>query len=98
MKTFGKIVCLLGHKKIDVIKMDIEGSEIDVLDFILDSKVEVKQLLIAFHHRFSKKNLSESKKIIKKIKSKGYKIVGVSSSLEEFTFLKKGIKYENSSC
>ncbi len=42
----------LGHKKIDVLKMDIEGAEYEVVHCILKSEIRPKMLLIEFHHRF----------------------------------------------
>lgn len=38
------------HSKIDVLKMDIEGSEFDVIDFILENNIDIKHLLIEFHN------------------------------------------------
>ncbi len=42
----------LGHDHIDLLKMDIEGSEYDVLDDIQESKIQINQLLVEFHHNF----------------------------------------------
>lgn len=42
----------LGHTRIDLLKMDVEGAEYGVLDDLLASGVPVTQLLVEFHHRF----------------------------------------------
>lgn len=52
MKLLGDIMNELGHKHIDVLKMDIEGSEYDVIEDILNAPVLIGQILIEFHDRF----------------------------------------------
>ena len=42
------------HKKIAFLKMDIEGSEYDVLENIVKSNLFIGQILIEFHDRFLK--------------------------------------------
>jgi FkbM family methyltransferase len=42
---------LLGHHKIDLLKMDIEGAEYEVIDSILNHQIEVGILLVEFHAR-----------------------------------------------
>jgi len=42
----------LGHDRIDVLKMDIEGAEYDVIDDIVKMNLDVGQFLIEFHGRF----------------------------------------------
>jgi len=46
MKTFDDITRELGHNHIDVLKMDIEGSEYDVIGTILASPVTIDQILV----------------------------------------------------
>jgi hypothetical protein len=43
---------LLGHYRIDLLKLDIEGAEYDVIRDMLVSSIDVRQLLVEFHHRF----------------------------------------------
>ena len=43
----------LGHNRIDILKMDIEGAEYEVIEDIISSTVPIQQVLIEFHHRFS---------------------------------------------
>ena len=51
MKSWKDILNSLGHKKIDIVKMDIEGAEYHVLESILESPVLINQILIEFHDR-----------------------------------------------
>ena len=89
MKSLADIMNELGHKHIDVLKMDIEGSEYDVIDNILDSKISITQILIEFHDRFFKNGKYKSKEVIKKMNRSGYKIFAISDSFEEVSFINK---------
>jgi FkbM family methyltransferase len=87
-KKFETILAELKPKQIDILKMDIEGSEYDVLDDILSSNVPITQILIEFHHRFPGRSLKDTKDAIAKLKTKGYLLAAVSLRNEEFTFVK----------
>ncbi|HBG87135.1 MAG TPA: FkbM family methyltransferase, partial [Marinilabiliaceae bacterium] len=69
-------------------KMDIESSEYDVIENILDEKISVTQILIEFHGRFFKNGTAKTRQAIDKLKKNGYKIFGISDSLEEISFIK----------
>lgn len=87
MKSFKDITNELGHTKIDILKMDIEGAEYTVLEDILNSGIQIKQLLIEFHDLFVSKARSETRNALKQIRSNGFEIVAVSDSLEEISFV-----------
>jgi FkbM family methyltransferase len=89
MKSWEDICNELNIKKVDILKIDIEGSEYDVLADVLNSDVAVKQILIEFHSRYFDNGDEMTKNAIKLIKSKGYNLYSISDSLEEFGFLKK---------
>lgn len=89
MRSFNDIIHELGHQHIDVLKMDIEGSEYAVLEKILDSEVTIDQLLIEFHDRLFDQEIYKSKGIVEKLKSKGYEVFASSSSYEEISFIHK---------
>jgi len=88
VKKFSSIVAELGHKKIDVLKMDIEGSEYEVLDDVLSTPVVIPQILIEFHHRFAEVGKEKTIEAIAKLKRAGYKVAKVSDTNEEVTFVK----------
>jgi len=91
MKSISSILKELNHSKIDVLKMDIEGSEYDVLEDILTVDIKINQLLIEFHDRFFEHGQEKSKAIIKKLAKKGFLIFGVSASKEEVSFIHKSV-------
>lgn len=39
-----------GHEHIDLLKLDIEGSEYEVIDQILNRRIPVRQICVEFHH------------------------------------------------
>ena len=78
----------LGHERIDLLKMDIEGSEYAVLKDILASRIQVFQLLVEFHHRWPQIGLEKTQQAIRDLNSSGYRIFDVSSCGEEYGFLR----------
>jgi FkbM family methyltransferase len=49
VRRLATMMQMLGHARIDLLKMDIEGAEYEVIDDLLGSRVAVDQLLIEFH-------------------------------------------------
>lgn len=78
----------LGHDRIDLLKMDIEGAEYVVLKDLLASRIPVSQLLVEFHHRWPEIGVEKTKQAIRDLNSVGYRIFDVSPSGEEYGFLR----------
>lgn len=88
MRTIGSLLKLTKHSRIDILKMDIEGSEYDVIDQILQMEKPPSQLLIEFHHRFPSIGLHKTREAVQKILGSGYRISSISVSGEEYSFIK----------
>ena len=70
------IMTQLGHDKIDLLKLDIEGSEVLVLEQMLDEQIFPKYLCIEFDLLLKRKDLSGlTQKLIEKLQKNGYKIL-----------------------
>jgi hypothetical protein len=82
------ILKTLGHMKIDVLKMDIEGAEYEVVSDFLASRAAVGQLLVEFHHRWDDVGLQRTKEAVRNLNAAGFRIFHVSASGEEYSFLK----------
>lgn len=87
MKSLADIMFELGHKQIDLLKMDIEGAEYEVIDNILSTKIRINQLLIEFHDRFFENGNIKSQQAIEKLRRHGYEIFAISDSFEEISFI-----------
>ena len=81
----------LGHKHIDVLKMDIEGSEYDVIENILNTNISINQILIEFHGRFYDNGILKTKECISKLSKNGFEIFAISDSFEEISFMNKSV-------
>ena len=83
------IAAELGHKSIALLKMDVEGSEYAILEDLSQSDPQVRQILVEFHHRFPGLNLAMTKNAVRKLRSRGYKLIHLSPWCEEMTFIKQ---------
>lgn len=77
------------HTHIDLLKMDIEGSEYAVIDNILKEKIDIKQICVEVHHRFEGIGIAKTKELVRKLNENGYYIVAISDTKEEYTFVRK---------
>jgi len=91
MKSFDDIAAELGHTNIDVLKMDIEGSEYEVLENVLKSQVIIDQILVEFHDRQFDQQTYRSKVIVERMLQAGYGIFAHSDTYEEISFIKNAI-------
>jgi FkbM family methyltransferase len=88
LKSFDDLVAHLHLERVDVVKMDIEGAEYEVLQSIVDSKIEVQQILVEFHDRIFSEREPKSKHIVSYLNENGYKIFAHSLNYEEISFFK----------
>lgn len=86
VKSFVSICTSLNFKFVDLLKMDIEGFEYSVIPGILDSGVEVKQLLIEFHHGMYGFSNQDTLDAIAKLRKAGYKLFSISDTGRELSF------------
>lgn len=83
------LMARLGHSRIDLLKMDIEGAEYGVIEQIVREGLPVRQLLVEFHHRFSNIGKPRTLEAIRLLNSAGYRIFHVSEARREFSFLQQ---------
>ena len=80
------IMSALGHDRLDLVKMDIEGAEHRVLADMMASNISVDQLLVEFHHRWPEVGVAKTKSALDSLGRHGFKIFHVSPSGEEYSF------------
>lgn len=78
----------LGHEKIDLLKMDIEGAEYGVIEDLLGQSLHIRQILVEFHHRHFSGGVQKTRDAIYALNKAGYRIFSVSNLGEEYSFLK----------
>ena len=89
VKSLKTIMKELGHKEIDLLKMDIEGSEYAVIENIMKSGIKPVQLLIEFHHRFKNIGIEQTLNTVNNLREYGYKVFHISKTGEEISFIRK---------
>jgi FkbM family methyltransferase len=87
VKRLATIMAELGHQRIDVLKMDIEGAEYGVIDELARGAIRPGQILVEFHHRFAEVGIGKTKAAIQTLNRLGYALYSVSQSAEEFCFV-----------
>ncbi len=88
VRRLASIMAELGHERIDILKMDVEGAEYDVLVDILDGTIDIGQILVEFHHRFASVGPEKTRRAVALLESRGYRLFHASASGEEYSFLK----------
>lgn len=91
MKTIESIAEDHGHKFVDILKMDIEGSEFVVLNSIDFKKIEFGQILVEFHERFLENGHKVLEKTIAYLEKNGYECFAISDDFE-YSFVNKRFK------
>ncbi|HEU4560138.1 MAG TPA: FkbM family methyltransferase [Longimicrobium sp.] len=79
----------LGHERIDLLKLDIEGAEYAVLHDMLEHGVYPDQILVEFHHRFATIGTPRTEDAVAALRSAGYYIFYISPSGREYGFIRE---------
>lgn len=78
----------LGHAKLDLLKLDIEGAEYTVLDTIMEDNLEIQILCVEFEDTIDYQNKTKIKKALKQLKEMDYVMVSMDSMFNG-TFIKR---------
>ncbi len=90
MKNLYTIMSENGHDHLDILKMDIEGSEFKVVDeWKKDTLPRIGQICVEVHDRYFDEGFKMLEGFLDKLGSLGYELISVSDTCEELTFLKK---------
>lgn len=84
---YQSIVRKLGLTRVDLVKLDIEGSEYDVLPDLLSSSVCPLQLLVEFHHRLHDIHVSATRRAVALVRRGGFSLFAVSPGGQELSFI-----------
>jgi len=87
VKTLATICSELGHTRVDILKMDIEGGEMDALPDVLESGIFVGQLLAEFHYHYPAIGWDPFLDVVSELRRHGYRIFHISERGYEFSFV-----------
>jgi FkbM family methyltransferase len=87
-KKISSLVGELGHSRLDVLKIDVEGSEHPILEDVCLKGIPVSQIAVEFHHRFEEIGLSATIRSHKMLLKHGYQLAHISDWAEEFLYIK----------
>jgi FkbM family methyltransferase len=88
VRRYATILAMLGLRRVDVLKLDIEGAEYDVIDDLLTSAVLPTQLLVEFHHRLHNIHVAETRRSVRTIRRAGFSLFAVSPGGQELSFIR----------
>ena len=77
----------LGHDRLDLLKLDIEGAEFAVIEDLARSAVRPRQILVEFHHRFPGVGMARTRAAVAALRRLGYGLFAVSDRGVEYGFL-----------
>ncbi|MGF1505760.1 MAG: FkbM family methyltransferase [Anaerolineae bacterium] len=75
----------LGHDRIDILKMDIEGAEFAVIEDVAAAPVGL--VLVEFHHRFEGVTFRETRQAVRRLRRAGYRVFHISEHGTEYSFI-----------
>jgi FkbM family methyltransferase len=79
----------LGHRRIDLLKLDVEGAEFGIMDDVLSNSENISQILIEFHDRLLGPRSGEnSGRSIDALRSAGFRVFHVSPRGTEYGLLR----------
>jgi hypothetical protein len=81
----------LGHRHLDVLKLDVEGSEFEAIPDLIDSGVSVDQLLVEIHYQFRSRSFRLGLDLIQQLKAYGMQCIHISPPGFEFSFVRRGL-------
>jgi FkbM family methyltransferase len=83
---------LIGSRKLDLIKIDIEGAEFDLLESqaFAAAAEHTNQICIEFHHRWPEFGKARADRAVKRLDGLGFAVAWVSASNEEVLFVRNG--------
>lgn len=75
----------LGHERLDLLKLDIEGGEYAVIDALVAGPVLPTQLLLEFHHQLRGISVSRTERALAALHGLGYRIFDRQPGGHEFS-------------
>lgn len=83
----------LGVRRVDVLKMDVEGAEYSVLADLLGDPAGIRpdQLALEFHHFYREFGVAATRQAVRLLREHGYRLCWVSASQHELLFVRSEV-------
>ena len=91
LKKLSTIIAELNTSRIDVLKIDIEGSEYKVLKNLVSDQIFPRQICVEFHNSLFRNGKELFKNTLQILGENGYEVKGISSSGHEYLFVRKRV-------
>lgn len=88
MRKLSTLMAERQHAHVDVLKLDIEGSEYDVLDQLCAERTLVNQLLVEFHHQLQPIPYRRTRDTVERLRSVGYRVFNVADNGREISLIR----------
>jgi FkbM family methyltransferase len=85
VKRLTTVLRELGHERLDVLKLDIEGAEYAVLDDLLATGPLPRQLMVEFHHGMGDVTLESTERCLDRLRAAGYRVFDARETGREFS-------------
>jgi FkbM family methyltransferase len=79
----------LGHERVELLKLDIEGSEYEVLDDLIATVPLPRQLMIEFHHGIGGVTLEQTERSLDRLQAAGYRVFEARTTGREFSLVRE---------
>jgi FkbM family methyltransferase len=90
VKSLTTLMRELGHDRIDILKLDIEGAEYGVIDKLALNSFRPSQILLEFHHQLPGVSVARTNRALHTLGELGYKVFDRQPSGHEFSLLHCG--------
>ncbi len=97
VRRLATILRELGHQRLGLLKLDVEGSEFEAVPDIVNSGIEIDQLLVEIHYHFGTRSFAQGLALIRLLQDSGLACVRVSPRGLEFTFVRRSLLREMNS-
>jgi FkbM family methyltransferase len=89
VRSLRTLMTMLGHSRIDVLKMDIEGAEYEVIENLVAGEFAIDQILVEFHHTVGvASEVERTRKAIAQLNRAGYRLFFNSVVGLEYSFIR----------
>lgn len=87
VKRISTVLSELKLVDVDILKMDIEGSEYEVIQDLVKSDFRPKQVLVEYHHRIHNTSFDKTRHSIDSLLKAGYELFNISELGDEYSFV-----------